>query len=405
MSILCPRGKQKPSCCGVRPVRNRLGALLSLGLPLLIVVSNLVQGANAEGSQAGKTVDEPDRACQSATGNRADHQGRSSVDLPAELKSKLGSVDSVEPVAVAKALATELAAKYTDVSDSPTNVLSSLGDLDGDGTPELVLKWWQGTGAGGGADSEAALGTAWALFLIARDGAHWRASSLVEGSEAMDLGLIKLASGAKNDLAIVLYHGETEVPYPVVFEVRNHVALLVWDGRSDDTLYKGYDYGQLDFQDVNGDGLTEMVLTGREDPGLLVFPKDSQRGFTARTTYAWNGKAYVPAKIEYSLNPDYTLYRFISALHMHNFKAAYALIDPKRFLEADEPTADMFKQRIQDSWPEFLDDQIFEAQVVGPSAPEDYSFALPESPQHYVYRPKFSEGGKVLVGLERREGN
>jgi hypothetical protein len=147
-----------------------------------------------------------------------------------------------------------------------------------------------------------------------------------------------------------------------------------------------------------------MIVTGRADPGLLQFERNGHRGFNARAAYRWDGKAYMPAKTEYFANRDYTLYRFVSALHLHDFRSAYALIAPGQFLSSDSPTLEAFRHFIQDTLPEFLDDHVFEAPEPPAGSPEDYVFVLPLSDKQSLYHPTFSSDGKfLLTGLKRTE--
>jgi hypothetical protein len=147
-----------------------------------------------------------------------------------------------------------------------------------------------------------------------------------------------------------------------------------------------------------------MSVSGRADPGLLAFPKEGRRGFEAKSIYRWDGQGYVPVKTEYTPTPDYTLYRFIAALHLHDFRGAYALIVPPKFLNTDTPTLDKFRELVGDSWPEFLDDNVFEALDAAPDSPDPYAFMLGLPDKKFVYHPTFSAGAKTLLtGLERRE--
>jgi hypothetical protein len=224
----------------------------------------------------------------------------------------------------------------------------------------------------------------------------------VDSDEGLQFGVIRLGRPSPLGLAVVSVLGRTAAPYPAVFQVKDHAATLVWDGRAEESRYRSYEDSQIEFRDAAEAYPTEMIVSGRADPGLLVFAKGGRRGFKARTTYRWDGQAYIPAETQYSANPDYTLYRFIAALHLHNFKAAYALIDPQGFLKTDSPTVEKFRHVVEDSWAEFIDDQVFEARETGLGVPELYVFTLPE--KHYVYRPKFGGGeGFLLTGLERRE--
>lgn len=375
-----------------------------LSLALLVGVPWMTQVMFARAGRAGQAANAPTEAELPPARPKNPPVPPPIEDSLARLQSVISTVHDPNPRVLAKALGVELVSNSDGALDSAANVLGDVGDLDGNGVAELVLKWWRNSRLPGEeSPASESPGAAWGLFLLAWDGARWHASRLLEESQAFELEVIQLFPHSARSLAVVLYAGETDVPYPVVFWIKEHAAFLLWDGRLDDSLYKGQDYGRVEFRDVNGDGLTEMIVTGRADPGLLVFPKNSSRGFEARAVYSWDGKAYVPSRTEYSANPDYTLYRFISALHLHNFKAAYALIDAQKFLQTDQPSLELFKKHVEDSWPEFLDDQVFEAQEISPTSPDDYAFALPESEKRYVYHPTLSGDGKLLLtGLERR---
>jgi hypothetical protein len=144
-----------------------------------------------------------------------------------------------------------------------------------------------------------------------------------------------------------------------------------------------------------------MIQSGRADPGLLQFEPGGHRGFNATCVYHWDGQAYVPVRTEYSPGPDNNLYRFIAALHLHDFRSAYALIDPGKFLKTDAPSLEQFRQMIEENWPEFLDDRVFQAREADATSPDALAFELPD--KHYVYRPTLSHDGKfLLTGLERK---
>jgi hypothetical protein len=191
--------------------------------------------------------------------------------------------------------------------------------------------------------------------------------------------------------------------YPAVFQIQDHAAKLAWDAQADDSRYASLIGSQVSFRESGG-APAEMIVTGRADPGLLQFERNGHRGFKARAVYRWDGRAYVPAKTEYSANQDYTLYRFISALHLHDFRSAFALIAPAQFPGLDSPTLEAFRHLIQETWPEFLDDHVFEAPEAPAGSAENYVFVLPLSDKQYVYRPSFSSEGKfLLTGFKRTE--
>ena len=150
-----------------------------------------------------------------------------------------------------------------------------------------------------------------------------------------------------------------------------------------------------------------MIASGRADPGLLVFPKGpeaSSRGFVETRIYAWRNNAYVPVQTEYTANEDYTLYRFIAALHLHEFRAAYALIDPQRFLRTPKPSLKLFRERVEKDWPEFLDDRIFQVPA-GATESRGHAFTLTlENGTTNVYYPSFTRGPRrLLTGLDRKQ--
>jgi hypothetical protein len=323
----------------------------------------------------------------------------------AEVEAAAATVTAPDPQALAKALGVELGPN-TDENDVPDpGRLEPLGDLDGDGVPEMALRWTRPPRRVPESGEEEGQLSAWVLFLLAWDGARWRPSPLMEGAESFTLQALSLLGPATRELVVLVSVGSTGVQYPVIFQFGNHAATLLWDARADESRYQGYVHGNVEFRDENGDGVFELVTSGRADPGLLVFPPQGRRGFEARAVYVWDGKAYVPGKTEYSANEDYTLYRFISALHLRDFRRAYALIDPAKFLKTQEPSLEAFRKQIEGTWPEFLDDHIFEAKDSGPTVPDDFSFELILEDKVYTYHPAFSPDTKhLLTGLERREG-
>jgi len=244
------------------------------------------------------------------------------------------------------------------------------------------------------------------LYLLSWDGKGWQASYLTPASDALTLQVLPATGSAAPLFAVVVFRGITAVPYPVIFRFRDHHASLVWDGRSDSSLYAGYAYGSIQFEKAGDGNVPVMIMTGRADPGLLVFPASPEqagRGFQAATVYAWQNDAYVPLRTEYTHNRDYILYRFIAALHLHDFKAAYALIDPGQFLKTKKPSLELFRERIQDVWPEFTDDRIFEVPAGLEKGSESHLFILKLGDgKMNVYHPTFTAGPDYrLIGLER----
>ena len=288
------------------------------------------------------------------------------------------------------------------VPGASPNTLVPVGDLDGDGVPEMLLKWALPDVAAG-ADLAPELGSSpvWGIYLLSWDGVGWKASRLLTGVEHFTSVLINLGAPVRRALAVVNEEDESHTVYPSVFQVKDHAATLLWDAQADDSRYEPLRQGEVVFQDRAG-APTEMVVTGRADPGFLQVAPQGHRGFQVRMIYHWDGRAYIPVKTEYSADPDYTLYRFISALHLHDYRSAYALVVPAKFLGADSPTLEAFRQFIQDNWPEFLQDEVFEAPELPAGSPDEHVFVLPKPAGRFVYHPVFSSDGKfLLAGLTR----
>ena len=320
------------------------------------------------------------------------------------VQSKVGAVHVPDSRALAEALGTNIGGTIEASPDSSLNSLVDLGDLDGDGVPEFAFRQMQSARKGAPSETSPDELPNWELFLLSWDGAKWRASFIKHGYESFDLMVVSSLIGGSREIALVLYAGASEIPYPAIFQVKDHAAALLWDGRAVESEYQGYANGKIEFRDSQAGSAPQMIVSGRADPGLLHFPNDSNRGFHVQSIYAWAGSGYVPLKTEYSANEDYTLYQFISALHLHDFRSAYALIDAAKFLKTDAPSLEIFRKLIEGSWPEFLDDQIFEASNPGSSGTNGFTFELTEGDKHYVYMPGFGNDSKhLLAGLERHE--
>jgi hypothetical protein len=200
---------------------------------------------------------------------------------------------------------------------------------------------------------------------------------------------------------VVSVAGRNAAPFPALYQLREHAAALIWDSRAEESRYSGLERGQVEFRDNSRSGQTDMIVTGRADPGLLEFQPGGRRGFTARSVYRWNGQAYIPEQTEYSPGPDYTLYRFIAALHLHDFRNAYAEIDPAKFLHTDAPTLDKFRRVIKETYPEFLEDHIFRVREMDAGLSGAFAFELPRL--NYVYRPRLGDDGRfLLIDLGRK---
>lgn len=245
-----------------------------------------------------------------------------------------------------------------------------------------------------------------ALYLLSWDGKSWLASFLTPALDALTVRVLPATEEATPLFAVVLYRGMTAVPYPVIFWFRDHHASVAWDSRAPNSLYSGYDYGSIQFEKNKNMNVPVMIATGLADPGLLVFPPSSEhdgRGFRVAAAYVWRGNAYSPIRSEFTHNRDYTLYRFIAALHLHEYKTAYSFIDPKQFLKTNKPSLKLFREKILKDWPEFIDDQIFQVPSKPESKPGSHIFLLKlKHKKKYVYYPTFTSGPKyLLTGLKR----
>jgi len=363
--------------------------LRALALPAWLLLSAAIATAQEEGQ-------EPPPVETHATRTAPD------VLLP-QITTAIQGVTTPDGAALEKALHIGERPEATALG-APCNTLAPVGDLDGDGVPEMLLKW---------ATPDVAVGTEvspapgsrplWSVYLLSWDGAHWKASRLMIGVEDFTPILINLGAPVGHGLAVVISEGRSQIVYPVVFRVKDHMATLLWDAQADDSRYEPLLQGLVRFQErVNAP--TEMIVTGRANPGFLQVEPRGQRGFQAHAVYHWDGKAFTPAKAEYSADQDYTLYRFISALHLHDYRSAYALVVPAEFLRPDSPTLDAFRHYIQDNWPEFLRDEVFEAPELPTGSPDEHLFVLSMPDKRYVYHPVFSSDGKfLLTGLTRNQ--
>jgi hypothetical protein len=362
----------------------RLLTLVFAGCLLMFAASSRVQ----------ETLPEPPLPEAQAPPNLPD-------DLLPKITAAMQGVTTRDVTALSKAL--HIGERLEGAAaGTPPNTLAAIGDLDGDGVPELLLKWAipdirVGSDVAPAADSR----PIWAIYLLSWDGTRWKASRLVAAVDDITPILINLGPSTGRGLVVLTRESVPAASYPAVFQVKNHTAVLLWDAQADDSRYEPLLHGKVAFHE-QPNGPAEMVVTGRADPGLLQVEVNGTRGFQARAVYHWDGKAFAPAKTEYSVNEDYTLYRFISALHLHDYRAAYALVAPKEFLKADSPTLDGFRSFIQNNFPEFLQDEVFSAPEPHAGSRNDHGFELLKPDRRYVYHPVFSHDGKfLLTGLTR----
>jgi hypothetical protein len=320
------------------------------------------------------------------------------------VQSAVSGVLSPNPRAVSEALGVKLSPTQEEFTDLSSDSLEELDNLDRGEVPALILKRIKVAGQNSPTESKPESLASWDMFLLAWDKTHWRASWLENGFEPFELQIISGLIQGSRQLALVVYAGGAAIPYPAIYQLKDHAASLLWDGRGDESQYQGYAQGRVEFRSPATGSVPQMIVSGRADPGLLHFPKDGKRGFDVQMTYEWDGKNYLPGKTEYVANEDFRIYQFISALHLHDFRSAYALIDAAKFLMTDVPSLQIFRQRIENSWPEFLDDQIFDAQESTTATANTHAFELSEEDKHYVYTPSFGADAKhLLTGLERRE--
>lgn len=318
-----------------------------------------------------------------------------------QIAATVQGVTARDIAALAKALNVDLLPAGATAGSS-RNTLKPIGDLDGDGVPELLLKWAVPVATPGVAvaplpDS----GALWSVYLLSWDGAHWKASRLVTGVAEYEPAVVNLGAAVGRALVLILPDRDSQFLYPAVFAIEGHAAALLWDSQSEASRYQPLLGCEVSFRNA-GRGPAEMLVTGRANPGLLEVEPRGHRGFRTRAVYRWDGKAFIPVKTVYVLNADYTIYRFIAALHLHDYSAAYALVAPAKFLQTDSPTLDAFRKYIEDNFSEFLGDGIFEAPEPPAGSPDSHIFVLTKSDARNTYHPAFSDDGKfLLTGLTR----
>ena len=322
-------------------------------------------------------------------------------EMLAGIQAVLGNVPAPDLGVLGQAFDTTVKKQGEASSESSAVELIELGDLDGDGVSEVALKLLVTETSQEDAQGQESPPSSRGLYLLSWDGTRWKASPLAASAENIQFKVVRLGKSTGRCIAVVNVMGEEAVPYPAIFQLREHEAALLWDSQGGDNRYNALAHGQIEFQDNAKLDQTNMIVIGRADPGLLQFAPDGHRGFSARCVYHWDGQAYVPAQTEYSPGPDNSLYRFIAALHLRDFRRAYTLIDPGRFLKTDAPSLEKFRQMMEENWREFLDDQVFQAREANAGSPDALAFELPE--KHYVYLPTLSNDGRfLLIGLERK---
>ncbi len=324
-----------------------------------------------------------------------------SEEMQARIRAALENVSNADLVTLGQAFDTTVKKPEEGSSEDSPLELIELGDLDGDGVPEVALK---SLASGSGQEDSQAQTTPLSskeLFLLSWDGSHWKLSTLSPPADNLQFQVVRLGKSAGHCIAVINKVGEAAAPYPMIYQVREHEATVLWDSQAGDSRYNALARGQIDFRENARLDQTDMIETGRADPGLLEFDPAGNRGFNAQCVYHWDGQSYTPGPTEYSPGPDHNLYLFIAALHLRDFHSAYALIDPGKFLQTEAPSLEQFRHTVEAKWPEFLDDQVFQAREAEAGSQDEFAFELPD--KHYVYRPKLSHDGKfLLTGLERK---
>ncbi len=319
----------------------------------------------------------------------------------AEVESAAKSVTSPDTAALAKALRVEArAAADPEFETAAQSAIRLLGDLDGDGTPEAAFRWSRVERFNRPMDDEMGRLPGWVLFLLSWDGARWRVSELMTGDGVCGLDSLP---GIWPTEGIVVVEGLSSVPYPVVFRFQDHAATVAWDSRDGESRYQGYARGSVEFQEREA-APPAMIVSGRADPGVIRFSPNGSRGFEAATVYFWENGAYVPRRTEFEENEDYMLYRFIAALHLRDFRTAHSLIEAAQFIKGSEKTPEGLRKQVEENWPEFVGNTIFEAIEGHAAEGNQLGFEWHRGDAHYTYSPAFSNDGKrLLTGLERRQ--
>lgn len=331
----------------------------------------------------------------------AEVQGSNSAGLQAVLKK----IKTSKYSSLAKAFGLPASSESAETGIGATGAIENIGDLDGDGVDEAVLKWQPpATSAQTAGNSEDAASRP-AFYLLSWNSHEWLASKLVATDQPVLIQSLPVESDGPRALAAIVVEGSEQISYPLVFKFERHRAVKVWDGQKDQTYYQGLPFSHVSFREAGGAVYPNLIVSGQADPGVLIFPRieGGNRGFQAETVYVWKNSAYIPVKTEYSKDPDYTLYRFIAALHRHDFKSAYALVEPRAFIKNGKPSLDRFRKQIEKNWPEFLDDHVFDAVSSTGEPLAGHSFELRnEDKVKATFHPQFGPGPAFLItGLKR----
>jgi hypothetical protein len=317
----------------------------------------------------------------------------------------VGNIHSPDLQTLAGALGLSSAQIGRQAFEDSSIGMEEISGLGNGGVPAVAVKWQPA------AEGQAPpIQNKPKVYLLSWDGMGWQASFLTDSSNALTVEVLPEEESTAPLFAVIIYRGLTAIPYPVIFRFQDHHASLEWDGRSDSSSYTGYDYGSIEFKKAGESDVPVMITAGEADPGLLMFPasqEQTKRGFQVVTAYVWKNGAYVPFRKEYTQNRDYILYSFIAALHLHDYQKAYSFVVPAQFLETKKPTLKLFRETIQNAWPEFIDDKIFEVPAGPGMDPDSHTFILRlGGGKMNVYHPAFTPGPDYkLTGLARTESN
>src|SRR5271157_3571779 len=211
----CQRLQHRPSSVQfVRALRLRELALLACLLMFAAIAPAQEEGQEPPPAETQATRTAPDAL------------------LP-QITAAIQSVMTRDTGALSKAL--HIGEKLESTAPGgPYNALAPIGDLDGDGVPEMLLKWAMpdvivGAEVAPAPDSR----PLWAVYLLSWDGACWKASHLVTGVEDFTPILVNLGPPAGRGLAVVIQEGDAQVPYPAIFQLKDHAATLLWDAQAD----------------------------------------------------------------------------------------------------------------------------------------------------------------------------
>ena len=240
------------------------------------------------------------RASRTARRRRPSHPNRLPDALLAQITAAIQGVTTPDVAALSKALHIGERLEGT-APGAPPNTLAPVGDLDGDGVPEMLLKWAIPDVTGGGTWRPLPTRSPfWGVYLLSWDAARWKASRLLAGVEDFTPLPINLGPAAGRGLAVVILEGDSpSSPTRSYFRSKTTLRRCCGTRRRTIADYQPLLQGRVSFVDHAG-APAEMIVTGRADPGLLQVDRRGQRGFQARTVYHWNGTAFIPAKTEYS---------------------------------------------------------------------------------------------------------